>query len=298
MTLPFVTTLLAPQAKPLQELLEENGFSFSQRDHTLFSAKKKGLSITLYASLKLTVQGKESDEFIRYMLEPFLGTFSYTMKKDGLAPEESIKAHIGTDEAGKGDFFGPLVVAGVFINSTTAPILLKLGIKDSKLLSDKKICEFAPKIATICPNYIVRLMPEKYNELYERFGNLNHLLAWCHATVIDHLVQHSQCLDVLVDKFAHESLIEKALIKKKVHCRVEQRIKAESDLAVAAASCLARWGFLQGIEMLSKDATFTIPKGSSAANVVESGKKIVKMFSTDALKHYTKVHFKLTHSLC
>jgi len=298
MNAPFVTTLLSSQAKPLQLLLEENGFILSQRDHALFSAKKKGLSITLYASLKLTVQGKESDEFIRYTLEPFLGTFSYSMKEEGIVTEEDKKPHIGTDEAGKGDFFGPLVVAGVYINEETAPKLIKAGIKDSKLLSDKKICEIAPKIVHLCPNYIVRLMPTKYNELYAKFGNLNHLLAWCHATVIDHLVSHTHCIDVLVDKFAHESLIERALLKKKAKCRVQQRIKAESDLAVAAASCLARWGFLQGLDLLSKEATFTLPKGSSAPTVIETGKKIVESFGMSHLAKYAKIHFKLTNALC
>lgn len=295
---PFVITILSSQAKPLQELLLEKGFLFSERAHALFSARKKGLNVTLYTSLKLTVQGKEAEEFILYTLEPFLGTLTYSMKMAAILSDEDKKPHIGTDEAGKGDFFGPLVVAGVYINESTAPELIKAGIKDSKLLSDKKIGEIAPLITRLCPNYIVRLMPEKYNELYLKFGNLNHLLAWCHATVIAHLVSFSHCLDVVVDKFAHESLIERALVKKQTVCRVEQKIKAESDLAVAAASCLARWGFLQGLELLSKDSHFPLPKGSSAPQVIETGKKIVNTFGSSSLAHYAKIHFKLTNGLC
>ena len=298
MNSPFVITLLSSQAKPLQELLLEKGFLFFEREHALFSAKKPGLSITLYTSLKLTVQGKEAEEFILYTLEPFLGSFTYSMKKACILSDEDKKPRIGTDEAGKGDFFGPLVVAGVYVNESTAPELIKAGIKDSKLLTDKKIKEIAPLITRLCPNYIVRLMPEKYNELYGTFGNLNHLLAWCHATVIEHLVSFSQCLDVVVDKFAHESLIERALVKKKTSCRVEQKIKAESDLAVAAASCLARWVFLQGMELLSKDAHLSLPKGSSDPKVIETGKKIVENFGSSSLSHYAKIHFKLANGLC
>lgn len=298
MKTPFVLSIEPSQIASLQKFLEEHDFLFEKKEYALFSAKKKGIHLTLYTSCKLTVQGKEADEFIRYTLEPFLGTFSYTMKEDGFLSEEDKKAHIGTDEAGKGDFFGPLVVAGVYIDEARAKELLTLGIKDSKLLSDKKICSLAPKITALCPNYIIRLMPSKYNELYTRFGNLNHLLAWCHATVIAHLVNHSHCHDVLVDKFAHESLVERALSKKNVLCNVVQRTKAESDLAVAAASCLARWGFLEGMSTLSKEVQLVLPKGSSSPSVRETGKKIVETVGLEALSSYAKIHFRLTQSLC
>lgn len=297
MQAPFVCTIEQAQVKPFTLILEEAGFFLSKPEHTIFSAKKPGLSITLYQSLKLTIQGKQAKEFIEYTLEPFFGSFNFSLKADKILSEADKIPHIGTDEAGKGDFFGPLVIAGVYIDESLATQLLSLGIKDSKLLSDKKIHSLAPAIAQLCPNYILRLMPQKYNELYKKFGNLNHMLAWCHATVIDHLVSFTGCKNALVDKFAHESLIERQLRQKKTICSVTQRTKAESDTAVAAASCLARFGFLQGMDMLSKQLGFSLPKGSSSPHVRVTAKKIVNQFGPEGLYLNTKMHFKITQQI-
>lgn len=289
MSAPFVTTLTQQQAHALCTLVKESGFTLSTPPHTLFAAKKPGLSISLYTSLKLTVQGKKKDEFIEFTLEPLTGILRHP-------PSQSIDIipHIGTDETGKGDFFGPLVVAGVYVDKTVAKELLNLGIKDSKTLSDKKILTLAPHITRLCPNYIISLMPSKYNELYATFKNLNRLLAWCHATVLDRLVSYTKCTEALVDKFAHESLIERVLQQKGTICHVVQKTKAESDLAVAAASCLARFGFLQGMETLSKEIGYTLPKGSSSPKVLETAKNIAEKFGNERLSTFTKTHFKCT----
>lgn len=287
MSTPFVMTLTDEQSQALKNRLTEEGFEFSTPAHTLFSAKKPRLSITLYKSKKLTIVGKNAKEFIEFTLEPLLGLLSSPIMQ-----ASNIIPHIGTDEAGKGDFFGPLVVAGVFVNSNIAKELLSLGIKDSKTISDKKIFSLAPHIVRLCPNYIISLMPTKYNELYEKFKNLNRLLAWCHATVIDRLVTYTKCQEVLVDKFAHESLIERCLHQKNNNCHVVQRTKAESDIAVAAASCLARFGFLQGMDKLSQDMGYLLPKGSSSPKVIEIAKEIKKQKGESALQSCTKQHFK------
>lgn len=293
MTAPFVYTLSQQRAQKLRSFLEEQGFLFSSAPHTLFIAKKPGLSLALYQSLKLTVQGKQASEFIQYALEPFLGDFAYSIPKI-----QTIIPHIGTDEAGKGDFFGPLVVAGVYVDGQLGEQLRLLGVQDSKKLSDKKILSIAPKITELCPNYIISLLPKKYNELYTKFHNLNRLLAWCHATIIDRLASFTKCSEILVDQFAHESLIERCLQQKGKNYHVVQKTKAESDIAVAAASCVARLCFLQGMDSLSKDMKMTLPKGSSSPTVIEIAQKIVDQFGLDQLQTVTKTHFKITKELC
>src|SRR5262249_1666994 len=157
----------------------------SQPAHTLFQGKKKGVSCTLYTSGKLTVQGKEMQAFIEFYLEPeILKTFTFGYEE----LEWDLTPRIGIDESGKGDFFGPMCIAVVYGANEQVKRLGELGVKDSKKLSDTTIVKLAQKIRAEFTYHIVRIGPEKYNELYEKFGNLNLLLGWGHATVIEELV--------------------------------------------------------------------------------------------------------------
>ena len=93
---------------------------------------------------------------------------------------DSAVERIGIDESGKGDYFGPLVIAAVFVNAITQNELALMRVRDSKNISDGHILEMAPDIRTICPHSIVAIGPKKYNELYAKMKNLNRLLAWGH----------------------------------------------------------------------------------------------------------------------
>jgi Ribonuclease HIII len=120
---------------------------------------------------------------------------------------------IGTDESGKGDYFGPLVAAGVFVDENAAIKLKSIGVKDSKLLSDSNIHKISPKIQDICFNKfsVIEISPEKYNELYEQFQkerkNLNTLLAWGHAKAIEEILTWNKCDKAISDQFADERYI-------------------------------------------------------------------------------------------
>lgn len=285
---PFVTKIDLSLAKKLKEGLEEKGFSFTKPDYTLFSARKKGISCTLYTSGKLVVQGKESTEFIEFYLEPeILQTFTFTHADATI----DTTPHIGIDESGKGDLFGPLCIAGVYGDERTILTLQKMGICDSKKISDKKIRIFAKEIKKTCPHHVIRINPLKYNELYRKFQNLNHLLAWGHATTIESLMETTGCDTVLIDQFAAESVVKNALKQKKLNPNLSQRHRAEEDLVVAAASILARDAFLQGLENLEK--TYNIPLckgGASKANAV--GRQFVREHGKEALANVAKMHFK------
>ncbi len=200
---------------------------------------------------------------------------------------------IGTDEAGKGDYFGPLVIAGVLVDNSTAKSFEELGIKDSKRLSDIRVKDLAAKIKKMSLFSVVAIGPEKYNELYAEIGNLNHLLAWGHSRVIENILKKEQCDYALADKFGDEKLITKALMEKGRKIQVIQRVEAESDMAVAAASILARSEFVHRLAALSLKFGMDFHKGASPP-VIETGKEFVRRYGRQRLNEVAKIHFKTT----
>lgn len=289
----FVTEVDLSLANKLMKDLVDQGFALSKPQYTVFSAKKKGVSCTLYQSGKLMVQGKDTPDFMEYYLEPeVLGTFSYSYGDLQIDKH----ARIGIDEAGKGDFFGPLCIAGVFASGGDILKLKELGVRDSKSMSDRTIIKVANNIRKIYTHQIVKINPFKYNELYQKFGNLNHLLAWGHATAIEALVNKSECKTVLIDQFAAESVVKIALERKNVQVNLTQRHRGEEDLVVAAASILARQSFLEGLKMLSEEYMITLPKGSTSI-VIEAGGKFLNKHGRDALQNVAKLHFKTLNAI-
>lgn len=284
----FVTTIDLKLADKLLAGLKERGFDISHPPYTVFSGKDKGVSCTLYTSGKLVVQGKEMEQFIEYFLEPeILHTFNYKYAAHQFDPTP----RIGIDESGKGDFFGPLCIAGVFAQGEDLAKLHEMGVQDSKNLSDATILKLGKQIRSAFPHHIVRINPKKYNELYSQFKNLNRLLAWGHATIIENLVQATECQRVVIDQFADEHVVETALKRKKLKLDLFQRHRAEEDLVVAAASILARQAFLEGLEQLGKTYGVTLPKGASAKTIAV-GKELVQRHGKDILEMIAKLHFK------
>jgi ribonuclease HIII len=209
---------------------------------------------------------------------------------------------IGTDESGKGDYFGPLVSAGVYVDENTASRLKSLGIKDSKLLSDSKVLELSQKILNICKGQfsIIEVSPEKYNDLYEQFQkekkNLNTLLAWGHAKAIEEILNKVECKLAIADQFADEKFIISKLQEKGRNLTLTQVHKAEQHIAVAAASVLARARFLMKLKKLSEDIGINLPKGASQS-VTACAQKIVNERGKDTLRQVAKLHFKITTNI-
>lgn len=284
----FVTTIDVSLGRQMIEDLKKQSFEITTPAYTLFQAKKQGVSCTLYTSGKLTVQGKEMGPFIEFYLEPaILQSFDYSYKELNVDKE----ARIGIDESGKGDFFGPLCVAGVFAEEGTIAKLHEMGIKDSKKLKDTSIVKLAEKIRSICPYHIVKINPLKYNELISQFGNLNHLLAWGHATAIEHLAEKTCCKKIVIDQFADERVVLKAVKRKQLELDITQRHRAEEDIVVAAASILARDAFIDGLGILEKKYHQKLPKGASQATI-DAGKEFIKNHGRENLGNVAKLHFK------
>lgn len=284
----YVATLDPTLAPQMVEDLESQGFEITKPQYTLFMAKKKGVSCTFFESGKLTVQGKEKDSFIEFYLEPQI-LQKFTFAYQNITVDQSPR--IGIDESGKGDFFGPLCIAGVFAGGEKVGELLDLGVRDSKLMSDTEIVKVGHKIKAHFVHHIVKINPQKYNELHAKFGNLNHLLAWGHATVIEKLVEKTQCQNVIIDQFAAEQVVETALKRKQMKVNLTQRHKGEEDVVVAAASILARLTFVEGLDMLGEEFVCQFPKGASP-NVIKFGKEFVRKYGKEHLDRVAKTHFK------
>ncbi len=205
-------------------------------------------------------------------------------------------AHIGSDEAGKGDYFGYLVVAAVQVDDNTTQKLKKLRVRDSKLLTDNAAITLSEKIKKICKYDIVMISPEKYNQIYRKTKNLNKTLAWAHARAIENVIAEPEQIEyVLIDQFGSKHHIEKALMRKGRSIRVIQRTHAERDIAVAAASILARATFLQTLKGLGKKYNTRIPKGS--AHVKDMARVLVEKYGEKILDKVAKRHFKITKQI-
>lgn len=292
--------LTAAQAARLREVLEERGYEFEEKPYTLYAAKKGKLSVAVYAKgPKVLVQGKETEDFIRFLLEPEVLGEAKLGYEEELDPE-MYAPHFGIDESGKGDYFGPLVIAGVYTDAPVARALKAAGVMDSKrIASAKRIRDLAVKIRET-PGIavsVVAIGPERYNEMFSSFGNLNRLLAWGHAKVISNLaVQRPACPRALSDQFARPEVLARALKQAGVEIQLDQRTKGESDIAVAAASILARERFVDWMEKTSTSGGVSLPLGASAA-VVEAAREVVAKHGPEALAKVAKLHFKTTASV-
>ena len=207
----------------------------------------------------------------------------------------------GSDESGKGDLFGPLVVASVLLTKEQAEAITALGAKDSKQLKDGQIAALAAQIKTLATDYqVVALSPSAYNRLYEAMRaegkNLNDLLAWCHAKALSALLAEHAFSFAVIDRFSVRDLISRRVKDTPPGFSMLQIPKGERDPAVAAASILARDRYVADMNQLSAEAGVTLPKGASAG-VRDCAGRLLQQFGPDEMKKYVKWHFKTIHEL-
>ncbi len=200
-----------------------------------------------------------------------------------------MQPHIGVDESGKGDFFGPLVVAACYVGDDHLAELE--GVKDSKKVTDKMALSLAMRIKRTCPHAVISIGPSKYNELYSSFRNLNKLLAWGHARAIENVLEQQPADLAISDQFANPAELKRRLFEKGRTITLESVVRAEADIAVAAASILARAEFLSRLKRLGEEFGMELPKGASQ-QVVSVGASFVQKFGADKLTQVAKVHFK------
>lgn len=296
----YTHPLTSEQTSKLRALLAELGFEFSPKQYTLFFAQKNKLSLAVYEKgPKVLIQGKGVEEFVQFELEPKILGEAKLGYEEVHAPE-MFEPHFGVDESGKGDFFGPLVIAGVYVDRGITRKLMDSGVQDSKRIgSDARIRALAEAIRkdTLGLVDVVLIGPAKYNELYEKFGNLNKLLAWGHARVIENLLaKKPECPRSLSDQFADKRLIEQSLFGRGRKIEIQQRPRAESDIAVAAASILARETFINWLDREGKKLDIRLERGVSPA-VKAAATKLVESKGPEFLRQVAKVHFRTSHAV-
>jgi ribonuclease HIII len=294
----YVCELTGDQFSRLRELLLAKGWDLDSIPYAHWRARLQGTTVVAYQSGKLTVQGAGTADFVQFLLEPEIlheARFGYETELAEIENPAMFEPHAGIDESGKGDFFGPLVIACCYTDADSARRLLDAGVTDSKAIgSDKKILLLAERIRSVCAGRfsLVAIGPEAYNRLYESFGNLNRLLAWGHAKALENLLEKvPTCRRAISDQFSKPSNVRQALQERGRAIKLEQRTKAESDIAVAAASILAREEFVRRLEELGKICGLPLPKGAGQ-QVLARGKEIVASAGSEMLAKVAKMHFK------
>lgn len=253
--------------------------------HSLFSVKGEGVVATLYESGKLVIQGEDPSLFA----ERFLG------RPPGEAPatvrDESgdDRAAVGSDECGKGDYFGPLVVAAVRLDPGDSRKLRESGVRDSKTMSDETALRLGGALRGTCAHAVARLDPEEYNATHHRPGQLNLMLADLHARAIRELVRPG--IRVVIDQFGPEKLMSERLAG--LDIALEQRPRAEVVPAVAAASVIAREEFLLAMRELSERYGVDLHKGAGEP-VDRAARRFVALHGRESLGRVAKLHFKNT----
>jgi ribonuclease HIII len=202
-------------------------------------------------------------------------------------------ARIGVDESGKGDYFGPLVVAACYAGPEQAAALD--GVRDSKRLTDAIALRLAGRIRAACPHAVIVINPPKYNELHAKMRNLNKLLAWGHARAIENVLEGQPCGLVISDQFADPDGLRRQLFERGRQVRLISMVRAEADLAVAAASILARAEFLARLARLSAEFGIALPKG--ATTVTGAAREFVARHGAEKLGEVAKLHFKTTRQV-
>lgn len=297
------TVKLTPsQGKVLEGILRKGAYDLKTVPHARVSGAKKDVVVTLYESGKLVVQGKGTKEFVEFVLEPEVIQEARVGYEEVLQPE-LMDPRIGVDESGKGDFFGPMCIAGVYVNKSVLEKWKNAGIRDSKNIgSDAQVARLAGVIRETpgCVVNVVTIGNEAYNRMYKINGSVNRILAWGHARVIENLMSlryqmKPEPVRVISDQFAAtEDTVRQALMSMGKQIELVQRHKAESDMAVAAASILARHEFVTRLGRLGVQWGVEMPKGASEW-VIQAAKKLVEKDGETVLGKVAKVHFRTTY---
>ena len=298
----YTATLTAEQSDRLERHVRAGNYLLREVPYARFSGVRKEYNVTFYLSGKLVVQGKGTRDFVEFILEPEI------LQKVALGYEQVLDPtlmdpRIGVDESGKGDFFGPLCIAGVYVNAKILGAWSDAGIKDSKSVSsDVQIGRLAKIIRSTlgCVYDVVVIGNEAYNRMHSRYGSVNTVLAWGHARVIENLMEQSPLMvplpvRAISDQFASsKTTVERALMEKGRTLELVQRHKAESDMAVAAASILARDEYVTRMERLEREYEVPLPKGA-AKGVEVAGRTAMAKHGAEVLPKIAKMHFRTAY---
>ncbi len=309
----YTYDLTREQQVKVLEIMDSGNYRPREVPYSLRAVEGDGFTATLYSrerhnTRKFCVQGSKAQDFILFQLEPLvLGGAS--LGYETVLDKSLTAPHGGSDESGKGDYFGPLCVCCAYVDERLYDRMKEMGVKDCKQMTDKAVLAAGASLrALLGPEgySVVKLGPAAYNRLYAKMRNINRMLAWAHATAIEELLtKRPGCPRVVIDQFAPtEATILRQLKPLGRAAKIEQRHKAESDMAVAAASVIAREAFLRdvvrmgeemfGPENAKLDSPRRVPIGSSDPRVAALAVEMVKANGPVWLMNHCKAHFQTT----
>jgi ribonuclease HIII len=306
---------------------------FRKVDHAVWQARGSDVVITWYNTNKVVVQGNDADRWLTTVQsggkvapgQPGSGgnhelfaesatlphnTVSSTLVTERSAaashevasrftaalqkhPVPKALAWVGSDEVGKGDYFGPLVVAAVRVERADLNWLDELGIGDSKMLSDSTMVTMMEPLLARLKVGVASLSPSEYNAAYAERGNISRILDRLHAQAIALVMEDARADFALSDQYSPAAQTGQLLRRSCPGLIWVQRTKAEEDPAVAAASIVARVAFLQGIEALEREVGHPLHRGAGEPTL-RCARALVHARGAGVLAHVAKMHFKTT----
>lgn len=254
--------------------------------HAMFSAKCNGVTITVYNSKKVLFQGENA------LYE------SSIWSKQEVEETQSLGYYancIGSDEVGKGDYFGPLIVCATYVDESTIKFCENLNIKDSKKITDSEILNLGKILSKKVTFSLLKIDNMLYNNLWKQGLNVNEVLAKTHNKAILNLIKKINLSPIaIIDEFASLKNFKKYLINDHIYENIKLETKAEGKyLAVAISSILARYQFLNDIKEMSHVIGKKVPLGASA-KVDQFAAELLTNMSEDEFKNYVKYSFKTT----
>lgn len=265
--------------------------------YAIFQAQEEDTVITLYESGKAMFQGTSAD-----VDAALWGTvLDNTKEKKEEQKKKDEKYHncssVGSDEVGTGDYFGPIVVTAAYVKKEDVERLEKLGVGDSKKITDEKIKKITPELIKIVKYRSMILTNQEYNEKYTKDINMNKIKAILHNKVLYQLMteEKPEVDYIVVDEFARENRYYEYLNGiPNIQRGITFMTKAEDkNLAVASASIISRYIFLKEFDKLCDSIHIPLPKGAGR-DVDEIGEEVVEKYGEEKLKEIAKVNFKNT----
>lgn len=283
----------------INEMLEyyQGYISYNTNPYSIARAKLANVTITFYKTNSVLFQGNDASEEYNFWAD------KYGLEKAKIVDDENRNKYaslsvIGSDEVGTGDYFGPIVVCATYVSNKNIENLRRLGVKDSKLLTDKQMVPLALKLSTMIPYVILYLTPERFNALKNSDDNMNYVKAILHNNAINSILKkYPDCKydAILIDQFAAEDkYFEYLKNSKNINKKVTLIPHGEkAHYAVAAASILARVAFLKELKKMSKEYDLDLLKGAGH-EVDRVAISFVKSNGFNELKKVAKLKFKNT----
>ena len=279
---------LTPSEKEIQAFLEhyQTSLAPSKNPYVRYFLKLPQATVSIYTSGKVLLQGEGAEKYARF--------FGYQVVEENRGQNLPL---IGTDEVGNGSYFGGLAVVASFVTPDQHDFLRKLGVGDSKTLTDQKIRQIAPILKEKIQHQALLLSPSKYNEVIgDRYNAVSVKVALHNQAIYLLLQKGVQPEKIVIDAFTSAKNYDKYLAQEanRFSNPISLEEKAEGKyLAVAVSSIIARDLFLENLENLGRELGYQLPSGAGTASD-KVASQILQAYGMQGLNFCAKLHFKNT----